>query len=154
MTKSHWWRVLKRENYLKVLVTVAILLCIVVPLQTVAQTNDLGTIDWGKLIPIYNWSNPNEINGSLTVNQFHARTAPPSCMVEIDFYAFPTKGLGENSNFTWDLNDHSTSLTTVPETSHSYRPGIYYPSLTVQPSGEVLKLPMALVIVDGCQEAT
>ena len=149
MTKSHRWRVLKRGTYMKVLVTVAILLCIIVPLQTVAETNNLGSIDWGKLIPIYNWSNPDEINGSLTVNQFYARTDPSTCMVEVDFYAFPTKALGENPQFNWSFNDTSTSLTTGPETSHSYGPGIYYPSVTVQPSGEVLQLPMALVVV-GC----
>jgi|GEM_PF-3122182 hypothetical protein len=150
MTKSHWWRVLKRENYLKVLVTIAILLCIAVPLQAVAQANGQGSIDWGKLIPIYNWSNPGEIDGSLTVNQFHARTAPPDCTVEIKLYAFPTKQLGENPNFAWNFGDGSQDTTQVPETSHSYGPGIYYPNVTVQPSGEVLQVPMALVI-NGCQ---
>ena len=151
MTKSHWWRVLKRDTYLKVLITVAILLCIVLPLQTVADDSVIP-IEWPK-IPLYNWSNPNEIPDSLTVNQFHARTDPGTGVFMAEFYAFPTKDLGESPAFIWNFNDGSVPVTSdLPEASHPYGPGIYYPNVTVQPTGGSpydVSLPMPLVVVGG-----
>ncbi len=152
MTKSHRWRALKRDTYLKVLIAVILLLCIIVPLQTVAA-NNLVVNGWAK-IPLYNWSDPMDIPASLTVNQFHARTDPSTCTFEVEFYAFPNGTVCED--FVFNFNDGSDPFTTpLPYASHEYGPGKYNPNVTVYPcqaSSYTISLPMPLIIVpvDGC----
>lgn len=154
MTKSHRWRALKWDTSLKVLIAVLLLLCIIVPLQTVAA-NNLVVNGWPK-IPLYNWSDPMDIPASLTVNQFHARTDPSTCTFEVEFYAFPNGTLAEGSTFRFNFNDGSAPLVTpLPYASHAYGPGMWHPNVTVWPfqaSPYTIPLPMPLIIVpvDGC----
>jgi hypothetical protein len=102
-------------------------------------------------IPLYYNADPSQIPGSLVVNKFYAETDPESGEFLAEFHAFPTN-LGDNPEFVWDFEgDGSPDFqTSVPETTHSYGPGIYEPEVKVTSDGVTpydLELPTYLIVI-------
>jgi PKD repeat protein len=100
-------------------------------------------------IPVFDDTDPSQAPGALTVNKFFAETDPGTGEFLAEFTAFPTV-LGDNPEFTWDFDDGSPDeVTDVPETTHSYGPGIYEPEVTVHSDGMTdceLDLPTYLIV--------
>ncbi len=226
MTKSHRWRVLKRDTYLKVLIAVLLLLCVAFPVQAAIADFDgtptqgnvplivsfldnstgniksrlwdfgdgfgsilknpthmylfAGEFDVGLTIfnatdekanitkekyinvtypeiPVYIYDTVPGTESSLVVNRFFAETDPVTGLFLAEFTAFPGN-LGDNPLFTWHFDDGNTATTNVPEVTHPYEEGIYYPYVTVQSDGITpydIYLPTnggILIVVSGATE--